>query len=203
MSTDREALEGCSAGGGPLPQFVVNVCRWGVWSGGVLLLVAAVLIGIEVVIRKFFGATLGGASELGGYALAIGSAWAYSFALLERAHIRIDTLYTQLPAYVCAILDILGLVLFIAFFGMVTWYAYGTLQLTYENNSHAMTPLHTPLVYPQLLWFAGLCWFMVTAIILLLRALALITRKDIGGVRRILGSRSAKEEVDEELPDVR
>jgi TRAP-type C4-dicarboxylate transport system permease small subunit len=202
MSTQREAL-GDRLAEGALERFVAHVCSWGAWCGGVLMLIAAVLIGIEVVIRKFFGATLGGASELGGYALAIGSAWAYSFALLERAHIRIDTLYALLPAYLCAILDILGLALFIAFFGMVTWYAFGTLQLTYENNSHAMTPLHTPLVYPQLLWFAGLCWFMVTAIILLLRALARIARRDVGGVRRILGSRSAKEEVDEEMAEVR
>lgn len=42
------------------------------------MLLAAVLIGIDVVIRKFFATSIGGADELAGYALAIGTSWGWA-----------------------------------------------------------------------------------------------------------------------------
>ena len=71
--------------------------QWGLWFGGALVLLAAVLIGIDVLMRKFFDRSIGGADELAGYALAIGTAWGLRAALLDRAHIRIDSLYVLFP----------------------------------------------------------------------------------------------------------
>ena len=73
-----------------------RVAHWGLWFGGALVLLAALLIGVDVVLRKFFDASIGGADELAGYALALGAAWALAATLLERAHIRIDSLYVLL-----------------------------------------------------------------------------------------------------------
>ena len=72
--------------------------QWGLWFGGALVLLAAVLIGIDVLMRKFLDRSIGGADELAGYSLAIGTAWGLGAALLDRAHIRIDSLYVLLPA---------------------------------------------------------------------------------------------------------
>ena len=49
--------------------------QWGLWFGGALVLLAAVLIGIDVLMRKFLARSIGGADELAGYSLAIGTAW--------------------------------------------------------------------------------------------------------------------------------
>ena len=49
--------------------------QWGLWFGGALVLLAAMLIGIDVLMRKFLARSIGGADELAGYALAIGTAW--------------------------------------------------------------------------------------------------------------------------------
>ena len=48
-----------------------RIARIGAWFGGVVLIAAALLVGVEVVIRKAFSISVGGADELGGYALAI------------------------------------------------------------------------------------------------------------------------------------
>ena len=58
-----------------LLEYARLLSRAGAWFGGALLIVAAFVIGIDVVIRKLFNLSIGGADELSGYALAIGSAW--------------------------------------------------------------------------------------------------------------------------------
>ena len=92
---------------------------WGLWFGGALILLAAVLIGIDVLMRKFLARSIGGADELAGYALAIGTAWGLGAALIDRAHIRIDSLYGLFPRKLRLLLDFAALVLFISFFALM------------------------------------------------------------------------------------
>jgi TRAP-type mannitol/chloroaromatic compound transport system permease small subunit len=183
----------------PLLRLARRIARVGVWFGGVLLIAAALLIGVEVVIRKVFSISIGGADELAGYALAISTSWALAFALLERAHIRIDSLYVHLPVRLCALLDILGLALLSAFFGLITWYGFGVFQTSYTLGAQSLSPLGTPLVVPQLLWVLGLVMFLAIALLLLIRALGALVRGDLATVRRLVGSRTLREEVAAEL----
>jgi len=173
--------------------------RVGAWFGGGLLIIAAFVIGVDVVIRKLFNLTIGGADELSGYALAIGSAWSFAFALGERAHVRIDSLYAVLPTRLCAILDILGLSILVLFFAMVTYFGYGVLGNTIAFDAHSMSPIATPLIYPQSLWVAGLSLFVAVAALLLIRACVAFVTGDIATVRRLVGSRSATQEIEQEL----
>ncbi len=99
--------------------------HWGLWVGGGLILLAAVLIGIDVLMRKFLNRSIGGADELAGYALAIGTAWGLGAALIDRAHIRIDSLYVLFPRKLRLLLDLAALVLFVAFFALMTWHGFG------------------------------------------------------------------------------
>ena len=76
-----------------LHRLAEAVARAGALAGGLLLLVAAIIIGVDIVLRYTVSRSIGGADELSGYALAIATAWGLSFALVHRAHIRIDSLY--------------------------------------------------------------------------------------------------------------
>jgi TRAP-type C4-dicarboxylate transport system permease small subunit len=185
--------------GDPLLRAAYGIARAGVWFGGALLIAAAVLVGVEVVIRKVFSLSIGGADELSGYALAISTSWALAFALLERAHIRIDSLYVHMPVRLCAVLDIVGLVLLIAFFALITWYGFGVFQTSYRLNAESLSPLSTPLVVPQALWFLGLVMFLVIALVLLARALTALVTGDLVTLRRLVGSRTLREEVAAEI----
>jgi TRAP-type mannitol/chloroaromatic compound transport system permease small subunit len=74
-----------------------RLARAGALGGGLLILAAALLVSVDVILRKLANTTLGGADELSGYALAIGSTWSFAFVLLARGHVRIDALYQHLP----------------------------------------------------------------------------------------------------------
>jgi TRAP-type mannitol/chloroaromatic compound transport system permease small subunit len=183
----------------PLLDLARRIARAGAWFGGALLIAAALLVGVEVVIRRAFSVSVGGTDELAGYALAISTTWALAFALLERAHIRIDSLYVYLPARLCALLDIAGLLLLIAFFGLVTWYGWGVFQTSYALGARSLSPLGTPLLLPQLLWVLGFAMFLAIAVLLLVRALAALFAGDLATVQRLVGSRTMREEVAAEL----
>ena len=68
------------------------------WCSGLLLFLAAIMIAVEVILRKAFAYSIGGADELSSYALAISCTWGFSYALFRKSHIRIDVLYSRLPA---------------------------------------------------------------------------------------------------------
>src|SRR5437764_9641955 len=95
---------------------------WGLWLGGALVLLAAVLIGIDVLMRKFLARSIGGADELAGYSLAIGTAWGLGATLLDRAHVRIDSLYTLFPQKLRLALDLVALALLVGFFALTAWH---------------------------------------------------------------------------------
>jgi TRAP-type mannitol/chloroaromatic compound transport system permease small subunit len=179
-----------------------RIARIGAWFGGLLMIASALLVGVEVVIRKAFNLTIGGADELSGYALAISTSWALAFALLERAHIRIDSLYVHLPVRLAALLDLLGLALFSGFIGLVAWYGFGVFQTSYDLDAHSLSPLSTPLVVPQLLWMAGFVMFLGVATPLLLRSLMAFVAGDLHTVQRLIGSRSVSEELEAELAEL-
>jgi TRAP-type C4-dicarboxylate transport system permease small subunit len=188
-------MEGVMAG-------VRRFTRWGLWFGGALVLVAAIIIGIDVVMRKFFTASIGGADELAGYSLAIGTAWGLGAALVDRAHIRIDSLYVLFPRKLRLALDVAALVLFVAFFGIMGWYGLGVLEQSWMSGSRSQSALEIPTVIPQLLWMLGLLGFVIVGVLLLLYALQLGLRGDLNGMGRAIGTRSAEEEVEDEIRDL-
>jgi len=176
-----------------------RISRFGLWFGGGLVLLAAVLIGIDVVMRKFLATSIGGADELAGYALAIGTSWGLGAALIERAHIRIDSLYVLFPNVVRVILDVGGLVLFLGFFALVTWHGRLVVEQSWTSGSRSQSAIETPLIIPQVIWFAGLLLFFAVGVVLLVEALRRIFSGNLQGAVRLIGTRSAEEEVEEEI----
>src|SRR4051794_7428978 len=140
---------------------VRRFARWGLWFGGALVLLAAVLIGIDVLMRKFLDRSIGGADELAGYSLAIGTAWGLGAALLDRAHIRIDSLYVLFPQKLRLALDVIALVLLVGFFALIAWHGWGVVAQSWTSGSRSQSALETPTVVPQAIWIAGLVVFVL------------------------------------------
>ncbi len=97
-----------------------RLARYAVWCAGALMLAAALLVSVDVLMRKLLVISLGGADELSGYAFAIGTAWALAFTLLERANVRVDALYTHLPGPARMVLDVAALLALGFFVGLLT-----------------------------------------------------------------------------------
>lgn len=186
----------------PLLAAARRLARLGVWAGGALLFLAAFLIGIEVLARRFFAISLGGVDDLAGFVLAAATAWALPLALLDRAHIRVDTLYIVLPRWLAAVLDILGVLALLAFFAVVAWYGWGVMALSWRLGARPLSALALPLWIPQLVWVLGLIVFLLVAALLLVRGLTLLLFGEVGRVRALLGSRSIGEETEEELREL-
>ena len=182
-----------------LVERVHALARYGVWFGGGLILLAAFVVSFDVAIRKLFNVSLGGADECSGFALAIGSAWAFGFALLERGHVRIDSIYTILPRPVCAALDILGLSVFGIFMSLMAWQGTGVFMESVRNSTVTLSTIAWPLRYPQFMWIAGLWWFVVIVVLLWIRAVLTIVRGDFLLVQKQIGSKTVQEEVNEEM----
>jgi TRAP-type C4-dicarboxylate transport system permease small subunit len=182
---------------------VRRFAQWGLWFGGALILLAAVLIGVDVLMRKFLARSIGGADELAGYALAIGTAWGLAAALVDRAHIRIDSLYVLFPQKFRLALDIIAVALLIAFFALMTWHGWGVVQESWTSGSRSQSALETPTVIPQFLWIAGLAAFVVVGVLLLASAFAMMAKGDLRATARIISTRSAEEEVEDEIRDLK
>jgi TRAP-type C4-dicarboxylate transport system permease small subunit len=182
---------------------VRRFAQWGLWFGGALVLLAALLIGIDVLMRKFLDRSIGGADELAGYSLAIGTAWGLGASLLDRAHIRIDSLYVLFPQRLRLVLDALAVVLLVGFFALTLWHGLGVVSQSWSSESRSQSALETPTVIPQLLWIAGIAAFVVIGVVLLAEAVRTIMAGDLRATARLISTRSAEEEVEDEIRDLK
>ena len=80
-----------------LTRWARRISQTAAMTGGVLILLSALVVFVDVIARKLVGWTVGGADELSGYALAISTVWALPYCLLWRANIRVDSLYRLTP----------------------------------------------------------------------------------------------------------
>ena len=176
---------------------IVNtISRYAAWITGFLVMFAAILIGIDITIRATFVTSLGFSNEFSSYTLAIASSWGCTVALLSRSHVRIDSLYTHLPPRARAVLDLVGLVSLILFFGLVAQYAYYVFDQSVVSNTHSVSTVEIPLAIPQFIWFVGFVFFLFTAVLLLLRAGIALAKNDTRLVHNLVGARSAMEEIE-------
>jgi TRAP-type C4-dicarboxylate transport system permease small subunit len=176
------------------------------WLGtvfGLIFVALSLLVALETVLRKAFNISLQGADELGGYALAISATIAFSLALLGRTHIRVDVFHGRLPAVVQVALNWLSVVLLAAFALLLAVLAWFVVSDSRSYQSVSQTPWATPLVIPQTAWLAGLMVFALVAMVSATRATVLLLRGRLRDLNQQFGPRSTRDEVDEELEDLK
>ena len=159
-------------------QILGRISQWAVWVAGAALLVAAVIVSVDVIFRKFVGITMSGSDEISGYVFAAGTTWSYSYCLLHRANVRIDAVYNLLPRWPKAIFDVFGVFLLLLYMSLLTERAIFTLSESIEYQSVSITTLTTPLWIPQSLWVAGLILFMVTLLVVFAYSLTALLRRE-------------------------
>ena len=147
-----------------------TLSRAGAWGGGALVATSALMISVDVLVRKLFSTTLGGASEISGYVLAVSTTWALALALLDRSHVRINSVYMLLPLRVAALLDIVALLAFMVFAWILTSQGWVMFEQSFELGSRSLTPLETPMALPQFFWVSGFAFFLLVMLLLLVRA---------------------------------
>lgn len=190
-----------SSGAGRLPARLVSgldrVATWAARTGGIAIGISAILVSIDVILRKLVGLTLGAMDEITGYIFIVATSWSFAFALIRRSHIRIDTLYVWFPAKIQIVLDLVCMTVMAGFGSVLLWYAWQTVSETIRMGSIASTPLRTPLALPQIPWLGGLFFFTATAIILLIVLFICLFQGRHDLIRRYGGAPSLNDEVDD------
>lgn len=177
---------------------LVRSARAAAMAGGFGMLLVSVMVTLDVLLRKLFNVTLGGATEISGYVFAVATALSYPFVLLDRSNIRIDVIYTLLSGRAKAFLDLVALLLTLLFVGWLTSSVFQLLGKSFGANSMTVGTVIFPLWIPQFVWAFGYALFTLTALYLSVRALGALLRRDWGAVNRIAGVPSVAEVVEEE-----
>lgn len=177
-----------------LVQGSETLARWSIRGGGGVMFVGAMVVAVDVVLRKLFSVTLGGADELAGYAMAVSCTWSFSYVLLKRGNVRVDALYNLLPSKFGIVLDLLAVLGLGCFAAIMARYGYEVFATSFELGSRSNSELKVPLWIPQGLWFIGLVQLVLTAAVLLLRALSLLLAGQSEAFKCLLGARSVEEE---------
>lgn len=179
-------------------QAVVNLSTLMARVAGFAILITAIIIFVEVVVRKLFSESVIGADEISGYVLAISVTWGLSLALVRKAHVRIDVLYAILPRGVGGILDIAAVASLLIFGSLTAWYATKLMMTNAKVGAVSNTLMEVPLVLPQTLWVAGLWIFNAVCVVMIVLLVRAFFRGDLARVRSLAGIRGAEEEAREE-----
>ncbi|MEO0498017.1 MAG: TRAP transporter small permease [Pseudomonadota bacterium] len=184
-----------------LERLLFNTRRasvWLTWLAGMLIVGSALLVTLEVLLRKLFNISLGGADEISGYAFGVATALSLSFALFERAHIRVDALVGKFPNMLRIPVNMFGLILLVSFAGVVVTMIWSMVMDTLEFSSRSITPLRVPLAIPQIPWMLGWMFFVFSGCLIGLVAVQRWWRRDESGVQDLIGVKSLDEQIEDE-----
>lgn len=165
------------------------------FGAGYLLIALATTL--DVALRNLFSVSIPGVYEIAGYVFAIATTWGFCFVLFERAHVRIDVAYQRFGTRLRAIADVLALLSMGLFMTVLSYRAWGTLADTLLFDARARTSLQTPLWIPQSIWLAGLVFFLICIVFLLIYTVTLILRGCIAQVSGVAGIPHAVTEAEE------
>jgi hypothetical protein len=100
-------------------------------------------------------------------------------------------------------LDMLALAAMAAFAAMTARASVGVLVETLARDTVSNSPLHTPMWIPQTLWVGGWLWFAFAVLLLLARCAVALALGDPDTVRRLAGSSTLDEQIEDEAPDLK
>jgi TRAP-type C4-dicarboxylate transport system permease small subunit len=163
--------------------------------GGSMLLAAALLVAVEVTLRKTRIAVFSLGTELSSYALAIGAAWAFAHVVFERAHVRVDVATQRLPRLPRAVFDVVAMASLAVVGAFLSMGAWNTFHASLLTGTTSNTSLAIPLAIPQGLWLFGIGWFTLIAFYCTLTAAAALACGDLAEVSRIAAPPSVDEEI--------
>lgn len=170
---------------------------------GIMMILLSLAITAETLLRKFFSYSLGGIDELGGYAIAIAAPLAFTVALVENSHIRINQVTSLMPRTVQALLNGVSAISVALLAGYFFYFSVDTVIDTQTYQSIAQTPWATPLIYPQSIWLVAMASFPVAAIFFAGKAIMLMARGDWRSLTQQFGPTSAQQELQAELDDLK
>jgi len=126
---------------------------------------------IVEIIARYYGYATTFSVEFSGYVMASLITWGSCYALLQKAHIRIDILYTQRSDATKSLLDILAIVMFFLAAVFLAWSSARLAIESVEFDLLSNSTLRVPLWIPQTSWALGFIWLSICSGLLTVKAL--------------------------------
>ncbi len=167
-------------------RLLEKTALFGARGGGYIMLATAIMISVDVIIRKLFSVTLIGAAELSGFAFAAAASWALSFAVFKKAHVRVDVIYRLTPLPVKSVLDVFAMLSLAGVSCLLSWHIGALLLEAIELDSESAL-LRLPLWIPHLICTLGLALFSIAALYVALRVLLLFIKRQYRKINEIIG----------------
>ncbi|MHA2936876.1 TRAP transporter small permease subunit [Vibrio sp. RC27] len=162
---------------------------WVAVIAGVALLAGVCLICIEILMRAM-NIHFSGSEEISGYLMASISSWGISYALNNRAHVRIDILRDKANSSIRCLFDLISIAS-VSFVGIyVSTKAVSVIEKSYRSGALANTALETPLLIPQSIWFAGWVWFAISSTLLFVIGFSLFLTQRFDKANEVIGTES-------------
>ena len=130
---------------------------------GTLLLLLSFLISWTVISRKLGGPIPPAIDEIGGFSVAVASAWVMAWGLKAKGHIRIDLVYRRFPVAWRGALNVIALTLIASFAVFIAWRSWSVVMVSAERGAMTPSELSTPLAWPQAAWAIGFSLFALYA----------------------------------------
>jgi TRAP-type C4-dicarboxylate transport system permease small subunit len=168
---------------------------------GAGLVLLSVAITVDIVTRKFFHWSLQGTDELGGYVLALVAVFGFPFALLNRAHTRVDVLTSRMGARGRIASNVFAYATILLYAGFIGWYSVTSLIESLQYGAVANSPWQTPLWIPQGVTAFGSVFFFIVTAILFIQLVYLYLSKS-NDADRIFSPPTADDELNEIVADI-
>lgn len=177
---------------------MVRTSRALAWAAGLLILLGCgALITIDVITRAIFRRGMVESFELSGYALAGAVGLGLAFTVTSKSNIRVDILLDVLPAWLRRPLDLLAAVVLAVVAVALAWHAWGTVAQSWGMGARSVSTLQTPMVIPQGVWWVGIAWFAVVAVLWPVHALLRWLAGDLAGADARIGSLRVTDEIEQ------
>lgn len=180
----------------PILKWCAECSRWLAWIGGTALLLSAGLISLDVIFRATLKVNYFESFELSTYAFAIATAMGMSYALVSKAHIRIELLYVKLPIRWRAWLDVWSYAGMALVSGVLLYWCGLTVWGNFESGARSNSSLAIPLAIPQGIWLIGIAWLALVAVVYALFGLVRTLTGRAEETHQVLGMASLEEEIE-------
>lgn len=179
----------------PLPQRISRIFAW--FAGACILFGCGALISADVITRFLFKRGMIESFEISGYMLAACIGLGLAFTVTSKSNIRVDILLDAFPYRLRAACDLLASIALAVIALALVWFCWKTLAQSWAMNARSTSIMQTPMVLPQGVWWIGLFWFALMAVLLPLQAILRLLAGDQRGFDKLIGSLRVTEELEQ------
>lgn len=144
------------------------------WVSGIGVIVMAVVVTVDIVLRYFFSKPLLFADEVGVYCMIFVAFVGAALTLKMRRHIMVDLLYRRLPRKIQLWLDVITTILGTLVICIITWESADWVHYTYKSGFMSPGVLETPMWIPMSLVPLGLFFWSAQYIVESIKVVTLL-----------------------------